>query len=650
MKYNPSLSLPCPKLLLQKNKFYIPSILFFFLCFSFLPNVGIAANTNPQYTQELIQQARAKKLWNDPYWHLLVRYQSNLISGFTSYITTPSFFLAKDGKINPQAELEATIQAFFAEAKKIRLKDDISADAQCRFPARLHWLTKQLNINTKKLPINDCHILHKWEEAIAPKSVSIIFPGYDVSRPGSMFGHISLRFNAKNTHNTLLNFAITYSAAVDQSKELPFLLAIEGLFGGYNGAFQIMPYYKIIQEYTDMDLRDVWEYELRLNKEELQRLLWAIWEVRTSTSDYYFTSRNCASAILMILDTANENWHLHANKGLWRTPKEATRIILKNFPEAIVTYKPSRYSLLRNKLHYMNSTEKDWFYKQFKDNNIRESQEFNQLPKTSKARIFDAQIDAYMLQQKQKVLPKKRMLQRKRASLGVILPEEKQIQYSTDPSIGHDSQKISLGFGKDSYKENFISLFYRPAFHDLLEDPTGFSKISQLTFFGAYLRIQSKARPAIRLQKLNIVDASKLRPYDTIIPSIIWDLNLKLQTDISLAKKRLAPQAQGAVGYSYMTGNILWAALLQGRGSYNCLYKYCHQIGAGAKFQALYRSTYMSLLINTQNGYYFLGDKKAYHQIDLGVAMFISSFSEVRFTYTRYNKKQEFIGRWGFYF
>jgi len=52
------------------------------------------------------------KLHEDPYWHILLHYKPG-VSGYESLVDDPRYFLAPDGKTNPETELDATIRAFF---------------------------------------------------------------------------------------------------------------------------------------------------------------------------------------------------------------------------------------------------------------------------------------------------------------------------------------------------------------------------------------------------------------------------------------------------------------------------------------------------------------------------------------------------------
>ena len=53
-----------------------------------------------------------------PSWLSLVHYKKNLLGNYKSSIDTDSFFLAKNGKTSPTAELKATINLFNSDDTK----------------------------------------------------------------------------------------------------------------------------------------------------------------------------------------------------------------------------------------------------------------------------------------------------------------------------------------------------------------------------------------------------------------------------------------------------------------------------------------------------------------------------------------------------
>src|SRR5512146_2872027 len=101
------------------------------------------------YLPELQAAAHASRLADAPEWHALLHYHADLLGpGYTSEAATPAFFLAKDGRHDPQAELDATLAAFFAPPPP----DAPDDSPQCLFIARYQWLKSELGFDPARLP------------------------------------------------------------------------------------------------------------------------------------------------------------------------------------------------------------------------------------------------------------------------------------------------------------------------------------------------------------------------------------------------------------------------------------------------------------------------------------------------------------------
>ena len=88
--------------------------------------------------------------------------------------------------------------------------------------------------------------------------------------------------------------------------------------GGFPGRFYVMPYYVKVQEYSNIESRDLWEYELSLSPAQVQRLVMHAWETRTTEFDYLFLTRHCSYQLLTLLEVADE------------VSRRLERIVLKN--------------------------------------------------------------------------------------------------------------------------------------------------------------------------------------------------------------------------------------------------------------------------------------------------------------------------------
>src|SRR5690606_27956492 len=105
----------------------------------------------------LIAQAQAGSLAQAPAWLRLLHYQP-AAGGWRSLVVTDHFFVSTDGRTQPQRELEASLRAFFEPVDEA--KPDFHA--QCRFPARLLWLQRQLPLEQAALPRVDCQKFRAW--------------------------------------------------------------------------------------------------------------------------------------------------------------------------------------------------------------------------------------------------------------------------------------------------------------------------------------------------------------------------------------------------------------------------------------------------------------------------------------------------------
>ncbi|MCK5194099.1 MAG: DUF4105 domain-containing protein, partial [Desulfobulbaceae bacterium] len=256
------------KLLAKGHGFFTLTMSFFyyilFLSF-FLPAQASAIEL---YTQELLSKATEKSLHTDRYWEVLLHYKKN-ISFHESLIDDPKFFLSPQGKINPKAELEATIRSFFQEDK------NNGTHSRCRFPARYSWLQETLSIDEEKLPSVTCNELDDTLSKVDPQKAVMVFPASFRNSPASMFGHTLIRLDS-SYDSKLISYAVSYAAHTGETSGITF--ALKGIFGAYKGYYSIMPYYDKVKEYSDMDQRDIWEYSLNLTEAETYRMFLYVWE------------------------------------------------------------------------------------------------------------------------------------------------------------------------------------------------------------------------------------------------------------------------------------------------------------------------------------------------------------------------------------
>jgi len=228
-----------------------------------------APPADASYLNELIDRAVVAHLADEREWQVLLHYRRTLTGGIGSMQDDPGFFMSPEGKTDPQAELVATLTTFFSDELVGRSKQP----AQCAFVARYHWLNEKLQFDERRLPPQPCERFTRWFDDFNAAAITVIFPAGFMNNPSSMFGHTFLRVDGKEQtpQTRILAYTINYAAQLPPDAGLEY--AIKGVFGAYPGYFSTIPYYLKVQEYRDIDNRDIWEYRLNLTEPQVRLLL-----------------------------------------------------------------------------------------------------------------------------------------------------------------------------------------------------------------------------------------------------------------------------------------------------------------------------------------------------------------------------------------
>lgn len=218
-----------------------------------------------------------------------------------------NFYFSPVGRQDPEAELRASIRAMSEGGAVGKLKQH----PQCAFPFRYRFLKKELSLQTLDVP---CPQFQAFLDRVKADSVTLVFSSAYPNNPGSMFGHTFLRINSHRKAGEkkldLLDYGISYAASVGQD-DGGVTFALLGIFGGYYGAFSLVPYYLKVNEYNHAESRDVWEYDLSLTRQETFDLIAHAWELENnSAAKYYFIDENCSYVLLTLIEAAKPEWDL----------------------------------------------------------------------------------------------------------------------------------------------------------------------------------------------------------------------------------------------------------------------------------------------------------------------------------------------------
>ena len=503
----------------------------FFLWLLLFPLFTYAQETPPLYLHELVSKAKAAKLSQDRYWHLLLHYRQNFLGSYTSEVDELGFFLSPNGKTDPDAELEATLTHFFSNKLVGRSKQV----AQCAFTARYHWLKAQLDFDHNKLPSISCERFKAWLTELNPETVSIIFPSAFMNNPASMFGHTFLRINQKEQteHTRILAYTINYAAKLPPNVGLDY--AWKGIFGGYKGYFSTFPYYMKVKEYRDIENRDIWEYRLAFTPQQVHQMLLHTWEMSNAYFDYYFFKENCAYHILSLLEAANPDLHLTDQYTFWTVPADTIRAITEH--EGLVkevTYRPARSTQIKRKRETLTDDERSWIKAITRDPDQVQKPRFTELPKDRQVFLMDLASDYLQY----KSLGQDNQEKHHRLLHQSILSERSKVKipsppfivqpFTTSPETGHHTSRASIGMGwlED---ELFEELAIRAGYHDLLDPDTGYTRDAQIELLNTTFRHYEK-RGQFRLEQFSLAKVISLSPIDSLFRTPSWKFNIGMET------------------------------------------------------------------------------------------------------------------------
>jgi len=492
----------------------------------------VHASDDEAYLAQLFKSARDQRLSEQPAWRLLLHFHHDLLGRYRSEIDDPRYFLSPRGRRDPSAELDATLRAFFEVPS-------ISTDVQhpqCRYPARYAWLKEQLQFDSR-MKERPCPRFAAWRDQMDAESLTLIFASYYLNNPASMYGHTFFRLNSKRhgDHERLLDYAVNFSAYPDSDN--PVLYVLEGLSGGYPGRFSTLPYYMKVQEYNNLESRDLWEYALTLEPGAMDRLVRHLWEMGQASMAYYFLNKNCSYQLLPVLEVAQPSLRLVHSFWFKAIPADTLRSVIHQ-PGILagVRLRPSHVSKMlsaRAQLSREDVRSAERLAKQADDAAVGR---LDSLAKDRQAKILDSAYDLFRYRvgfsrnQSKDIQEQERKLLMARHRLGFNESKESSVsERPASPDQGHPTGRAGISFGA-SKRSHFEELSLRAALHDQEDDPVGYVRGSQLEML--HLRVRhDNDRRATYVQELTLIDILSLSSWDRWTRKPSW----KVRTGLSAA-------------------------------------------------------------------------------------------------------------------
>ena len=485
------------------------------------------------------EQAKTKNLAQDTTWRRLLYFSDEKKGLFgknknISAVDDARFFLSSNGREDSGAELDAMLVAFADEMANKTNNSETNNTAQasnsnsalCRFPARAKWLSDTLAIEKSAMQVT-CPELTAWMQKLAPEQLSIMFAQEYLDNPLSAFAHTLLRIDSKASvaNPSQIHHAYALNDTVDGDTKDNFVLyAIKSMTGGYNNLIEIDPYPEKLAKYLQDDERDAWTYQLDLTPEEVQQIILHVWETKDLKLPYYFTSDNCASEILRLIDVVRPEQHLLSQLPYAVIPSDVVQLLNKEGFLASTNYTPADSTLRQAQLNKVKQERKQLGY----HNNPKQT--INEIKSAQLNKVSSMSADGQTL-----------------------LPHQIAVS-DTNPLNRHSLQMGSIGIGQRG-DNNYIDLGARAGYHDTLDNPSGFPQFFDLEGASATLRLydtdndKANQPKSVVLQNLTLIKGRSFNPVNSAKKGKTWGASIEATRVNDGSQQDGTDHLVGSLGY-----------------------------------------------------------------------------------------------------
>ena len=517
--------------------------------------------------------AQAHNLLNDASqareWLKLLHFSSG---SKHSEIENDSFFLAANGHVNPLSELQATIHALSSPI----INDNPNIHAQCLFPARLLFVKKRnLHLNLPhELPHVICDNYLQWLGESPAESVSIIYADGYLGNPASFYGHILFKVDSGKNEFTseLLNNSLNFGAEVPNN-ENPVAYILKGLIGGYQAKYTSNHFYRYNINYSEVELRDLWQYELNLSSIQKDLLVAHAWELLSSGYTYYFTNRNCAYHIAKMLELVTEK-DLISPTEPFVLPITVFNRLSKIAGEKgslikTVTRTESRQNRFRRKYAQLNRYQQAILKKLIATGEY--TSRFYKLKGTEKKQLVDVMIDYYEFRIRQddsqtELKQRKHRVLLERLKLSSGNNPQWETTEPTMPHTGQDPSLIRASIQHHSLTGNSLTIQTRPAYFDFLSTEAGHLPFSQLSMADLSVRFSTDKIKVAKFDLLNIETLNISATGFSGDAGLAWKFRVGNERDV-LSDSIVSNEyfVETAIGKAQQYGNLALYTMLEAR-------------------------------------------------------------------------------------
>jgi hypothetical protein len=479
-------------------------------------------------TDTMLRLAQVAQLAKSPEWHKINQYYPSLF-GVKSRVDDPSFFLAKEGKRNPQDELEATIRsAFDGDMAEQNRQPNL-----CRWIARYQYLNRSMKALGFDFPTPRCEGFERWKAGLPRDHVSMIFASIYLNSPASMYGHIFMRFDSAKSgeFNRLNDTTVGYT--VNSNGDFGPMFLASSLLGGFPGSFVSVPYFMKVREYADLENRDLWEYQTDFTPEEIDKMQAFIWQQSFTYADYYFFDDNCALMLLATLEAGRPDLELIDAAKPWIAPLDTVKIIRDAGLVTKKYYRPSQYSTLIANVDHAPESLRTLAVSLAHSMQLPTAGSAND--EAEQTQLLDLALGILEYERNQKNSAQEAAglsgfqlkLAGVRSRVDALSAYRQAPAPVESPDQGHDSLRVGMAYGQVD-GVNYGQFNVRLGYHDGLDPHAGFSPGASSKMCDLYLRMNDKK---MRFERFDL--------FEVFLPSVRtdWYRPLTIKANLSIRRE-----------------------------------------------------------------------------------------------------------------
>jgi hypothetical protein len=435
-----------------------------------------------------------EQLAEDPYWLRLLRTEAE----------------------QPLAMLDTTLAAFASQAPLG------NQHALCLFPARAHWLREKRPDLAALWPSVSCPEYESWLRDLKPDRVTLVYASDFAGNPSSLFGHTLLRIDSEHQQNDLLAYAINFSANSGGVGGLSYALA--GMTGRFPGSFSLLTYYDKVREYNDLESRDLWQYELNLTPAEAKHMARVYWDWRQQKTAYYFLRENCSYELLGLLDATRPSLNLQARFTGAVIPTDTVREIVSAGLVKQVSWRASANTRLQTQVSRNSQAVNQAVVEMLSTRTLAPLQTLAPIEQAQALELaHDEQYRRFNRDQRSDYGPwfRKLLMARNRVPIAEQRPQPP--TPNTRPEQSHRTARAGVGFQQSSQGESVL-LHFRPAYHDVLDDPAGYRPGSRVSVLETTLRLDvtPTGKQRVGLERFTLLAVDTFTPVDALATPLSW--------------------------------------------------------------------------------------------------------------------------------